>query len=103
MQTVSWSSIEKSVRSRIVYLLTRRLLVINACVQGISSNVTSECAKRWQNSLDPNVDHSKWDDDNEKLLSCVQRLGRNWTAIREKCFPNRTTTDLKNRSVFPET
>jgi hypothetical protein len=64
----------------------------------LSVMMETECAKRWQHSLDPNVDHSKWEQgDDELLLQSFNKNGRNWKAIREESFKNRSTTDIKNR------
>jgi hypothetical protein len=57
-----------------------------------------ECAKRWQQSLDPNLSHAKWkESDHQKLLDAVQVYGRKWKQISSELFPGRSTTDLKNR------
>ncbi|KFY63723.1 hypothetical protein V496_03750 [Pseudogymnoascus sp. VKM F-4515 (FW-2607)] len=57
-----------------------------------------ECAKRWQHSLDPTLDHSKWQPEHEaQLRQAVAVYGRNWKIISEKEFLGRSTTDLKNR------
>lgn len=59
-----------------------------------------ECAKRWQHSLDPNIDHSEWStQDEDRLLLAVSIHGRNWKTIGQKEFPTRSTTDIKNRWV----
>ena len=58
----------------------------------------SECAKRWQHSLDPSIDHSEWiAADDERLLERVRERGTNWANIRETLFPARSVTDIKNR------
>lgn len=58
----------------------------------------SECAKRWQHSLDPSVDHSEWTPEmDERLMAAVEKFGRNWRAIGEREFRHRSTTDIKNR------
>lgn len=60
----------------------------------------TECARRWQHSLDPSIDRSIWsEDEDKKLLSAVQRLGHNWTTITENEMPFRSPTDVRNRYV----
>ena len=39
-----------------------------AAYSGLSHSHNVECAKRWQQSLDPDLDHSEWRDD--EVLSC---------------------------------
>lgn len=57
-----------------------------------------ECAKRWQHSLDPSLDHSEWvPEDDARLLAAVDSYGRVWKTIGDKEFPGRSTTELKNR------
>ena len=64
----------------------------------IITNIVTECAKRWQHSLDPALDHSMWiPEDDERLIEAVSMYGRNWRTISEKEFPLRSPTDLKNR------
>ncbi|KAL8717069.1 MAG: hypothetical protein Q9225_005659 [Loekoesia sp. 1 TL-2023] len=57
-----------------------------------------ECAKRWQQSLDPELDHSDWtDSDNKLLLRVVEQVGRQWTLIQGLHFPGRSKNAIKNR------
>lgn len=63
--------------------------------------IISECAKRWQHSLDPNIVRSKWElKDDEVLLRAVVVYGRCWTKISEEIFSKRSPMDVKNRSVI---
>lgn len=60
--------------------------------------IAQECAKRWQHSLDPSLDHSEWKtQDDDRLLAAVTIYGRNWKTIKDREFPGRSTTDIKNR------
>ena len=62
------------------------------------SLIAQECAKRWQHSLDPSLDHSEWKNhDDDRLLAAVTMYGRNWKTIKDREFPGRSTTDIKNR------
>lgn len=65
-----------------------------------TANKRTECAKRWQNFLDPTIEHRRWTDvDDEQLQTAVETYGRSWTVIRETSFQGRSVTDIKNRSV----
>ena len=66
----------------------------------MDAKTDQECAKRWQQSLDPSLIHAKWQpQDNEKLMNAVKIHGRRWKVVAETTFPGRSTTDLKNRYV----
>ncbi|RYP17056.1 hypothetical protein DL765_004755 [Monosporascus sp. GIB2] len=58
-----------------------------------------QCWKRWNDSLDPNIDHSPWDanEQDSVLLKAVETLGRNWSDIVNRHFPGRTALSAKNR------
>ncbi|KAI1372045.1 hypothetical protein F4677DRAFT_278572 [Hypoxylon crocopeplum] len=57
-----------------------------------------QCAKRWQSSLDPNLEHREWTtEEDELLMSLVQENGREWKMIQETNFTRRSTNELKNR------
>ncbi|RYO90663.1 hypothetical protein DL762_002546 [Monosporascus cannonballus] len=57
-----------------------------------------QCWKRWNDSLDPNIDHSPWDaNEDSVLLKAVETLGRNWSDIVNRHFPGRTALSAKNR------
>jgi hypothetical protein len=60
--------------------------------------ISQECAKRWQHSLDPNLDHSEWkEQDDDRLLAAATLYGRNWKMIKDREIPDRSATDIKNR------
>ncbi|KAF2205449.1 hypothetical protein GQ43DRAFT_3933 [Delitschia confertaspora ATCC 74209] len=64
----------------------------------VQTRHADQCAKRWQQSLDPSLVHAKWTaQDNERLHEAVAMYGRKWKTIAETHFPGRSTTDLKNR------
>lgn len=57
-----------------------------------------QCAKRWQYSLDPRLEHGGWESkEDEVLLGLVQNHGRDWKLIQEQEFPTRSRNELKNR------
>ncbi|KAL4783814.1 hypothetical protein BJX76DRAFT_357599 [Aspergillus varians] len=67
----------------------------------VGSRHPDQCAKRWHHSLDPNVNRSPWTPEEDScLVDAVQRIGRDWKEIGRECFPNRSTTDIKNRYVI---
>lgn len=45
----------------------REFLCINAGFEFLS-NIYAECAKRWQQSLDPELDRSEWRDEEVRLV-----------------------------------
>lgn len=60
----------------------------------------SECAKRWQQCLDPNIVSATWrPQDVETLLAAVKVHGHKWKTIADEYLPSRSTTDIKNRCV----
>ncbi|KAI1495526.1 hypothetical protein F5X99DRAFT_415032 [Biscogniauxia marginata] len=60
--------------------------------------MAKECAKRWQHSLDPKLEHGNWTaEEDERLLKTVKRYGRRWKKIQEKYYATRSRNDLKNR------
>ncbi|MCJ1279025.1 hypothetical protein MMC21_006846 [Puttea exsequens] len=67
----------------------------------VGTRHAEQCAKRWQHSLDPSVDHSKWDNNEDQaLMEGVTKHGRNWKTIRSERLPHRSTTDIKNRHTM---
>ncbi|KEY71919.1 hypothetical protein S7711_11359 [Stachybotrys chartarum IBT 7711] len=57
-----------------------------------------QCAKRWQYSLDPRLDHGGWSpEEDEFLVTLVQAHGRDWKLLHEQEFPTRSRNELKNR------
>ena len=62
------------------------------------TNNRLECAKRWNHSLDPTLNHSEWEpEDDNRLFAAVASYGRVWKTIGDKEFPRRSATELKNR------
>ncbi|ROT35242.1 hypothetical protein SODALDRAFT_329430 [Sodiomyces alkalinus F11] len=57
-----------------------------------------QCAKRWQYTLDPKLDHREWTTpEDHLLLDLVQKVGRDWKSICHQHFPTRSRNDVKNR------
>ncbi|KAF2870732.1 hypothetical protein BDV95DRAFT_67191 [Massariosphaeria phaeospora] len=66
--------------------------------QVVSSRSADQCAKRWQQSLDPELDRSEWRESEDSiLLEAVQTLGRHWKDIQRQHFPGRSKNCIKNR------
>ncbi|KAF2193230.1 hypothetical protein K469DRAFT_796062 [Zopfia rhizophila CBS 207.26] len=64
----------------------------------VGSRSADQCAKRWQQSLDPDLDRSEWRDHEDKvLIKAVQQLGRHWKDIQHHHFPGRSKNCIKNR------
>ncbi|KAF2245537.1 hypothetical protein BU26DRAFT_433024 [Trematosphaeria pertusa] len=64
----------------------------------VGSRSADQCAKRWQQSLDPELDRSEWRDAEDKvLIEAVQKLGRHWKDIQRHHFPGRSKNCIKNR------
>lgn len=64
----------------------------------VSSRSADQCAKRWQQSLDPRLDRSEWrGEEDTALLTAVESLGRHWKDIQEQYLPHRSKNCVKNR------
>ncbi|KAI1499964.1 hypothetical protein F5X99DRAFT_264027 [Biscogniauxia marginata] len=59
-----------------------------------------QCAKRWQHVLGPDFKHSPWTpDEDKKLQDAIARYGNNWKQIGRCDLPDRSSHDIRNRSV----
>ncbi|KAI1373461.1 hypothetical protein F4677DRAFT_428958 [Hypoxylon crocopeplum] len=57
-----------------------------------------QCWKRWNDSLDPSIDHSPWNaNEDTVLLQAVETMGRNWSDIVNRYLAGRTALAAKNR------
>jgi hypothetical protein len=64
----------------------------------VGSRSADQCAKRWQQSLDPSLDRSEWREaEDSALLAAVERLGRHWKDIQGQYLPHRSKNCVKNR------
>ncbi|KAK8001142.1 hypothetical protein PG991_013364 [Apiospora marii] len=64
----------------------------------VASRSADQCAKRWQQSLDPNIKHGNWtEEEDDRLLRAVEKYGRQWKQIQESYYKSRSRNDLKNR------
>ncbi|KAE8151654.1 Homeodomain-like protein [Aspergillus avenaceus] len=63
----------------------------------VGTRTSEQCSKRWKQVLDPNLDHSPWTlEEDNSLLTSVERHGRNWKMISEMYLKNRAALSLKN-------
>jgi len=64
----------------------------------VETRNSGQCAKRWQDTLNPAIDRSAWSaDEDAKLLDAVENMGTCWTSIVKSYFPGRTALAAKNR------
>ncbi|KAF2262159.1 hypothetical protein CC78DRAFT_324651 [Lojkania enalia] len=90
-----WARSEDILLSRGVQKYGQRWVLVAEIVQSRSAD---QCAKRWQQSLDPELDRSEWRESEDKvLIQAVQKLGRHWKDIQRQHFPGRSKNCIKNR------
>jgi len=64
----------------------------------VETRNSGQCAKRWNDTLNPEIDRSAWSSDEDaKLLDAVNTHGTSWTTIVKLNFPGRTALAAKNR------
>ncbi|KAL9031135.1 MAG: hypothetical protein Q9196_000811 [Gyalolechia fulgens] len=57
-----------------------------------------QCAKRWNENLNPELDHSPWTpEEDERLLTMVKTYGHNWKFMAHSFLELRAPLALKNR------
>ncbi|KAJ5512745.1 hypothetical protein N7463_002297 [Penicillium fimorum] len=60
-----------------------------------------QCAKRWQQALRPGLNHTSWTpEDDEILVAAIKTHDNNWKQISLSVFPDRSTHDIRNRSLL---
>ncbi|KAF3052401.1 hypothetical protein E8E11_011601 [Didymella keratinophila] len=90
-----WSKSEDQLLTRGVHRFGSQWTKVATCVNTRSAD---QCAKRWQQSLDPRLDRSEWrEDEDAALIAAVERLGRHWKDIQEQNLPHRSKNCVKNR------
>ncbi|KAJ4385199.1 hypothetical protein N0V93_010260 [Gnomoniopsis smithogilvyi] len=58
-----------------------------------------QCAKRWKDKLNPELDHSQWSpEEDQRLLNLVDICGHNWKFMAQNFFQSRAPLSLKNRN-----
>ncbi|KAH8668801.1 hypothetical protein BX600DRAFT_460730 [Xylariales sp. PMI_506] len=64
----------------------------------VGTRNAEQCAKRWKDNIDPDIDHSPWSADDDKLiLDLVSQYGRSWKCLAENFPKARAPLSLKNR------
>lgn len=64
----------------------------------VGSRSGDQCWKRWNDSLDPNLDHSQWTPSEDQILEeAVLHAGRLWSKIAGENLPGRSGLACKNR------
>ncbi|KAI8627869.1 Homeodomain-like protein [Xylariaceae sp. FL1651] len=93
--TGTWSSEEdERLRNAIVKHGTRWVLV----AADVSTRNGDQCAKRWNENLNPDLDRSPWSPIEDKLLlHVVDVYGRNWKFLANNFLESRAPLALKNR------
>lgn len=90
-----WSKSEDHLLTHGVHRYGSQWTKVATCV---STRSADQCAKRWQQSLDPRLDRSEWrENEDAALLAAVGRLGRHWKDIQEQYLPHRSKNCVKNR------
>ncbi|EJU01764.1 hypothetical protein DACRYDRAFT_107501 [Dacryopinax primogenitus] len=57
-----------------------------------------QCAKRWTDVVNPDIDHSPWNPEEDKLLlKGVNECGNAWVRIARESLPRRSGLAAKNR------
>ncbi|CAG8519462.1 17138_t:CDS:1, partial [Racocetra persica] len=65
--------------------------------ESIPGRTDDQCAKRWKECLDPEIDHTEWTDQEDLLLmQKYAELGTQWQKI-SKFFPGRPGLHCRNR------
>ncbi|KAK8137845.1 hypothetical protein PG984_001225 [Apiospora sp. TS-2023a] len=66
----------------------------------VESRNADQCAKRWQHGLRPDLKHTPWQpEEDAKLLQAMEKHGNKWKKIATLDLPNRSSHDIRNRSV----
>jgi hypothetical protein len=66
--------------------------------EAVATRSPDQCAKHWTNSLDPEIDHGAWtEEDDRYLMDAVYLHGRAWKRIAGRYFPSRSTLEIANR------
>ncbi|KAB5531208.1 hypothetical protein GE09DRAFT_1292000 [Coniochaeta sp. 2T2.1] len=66
----------------------------------VKTRNADQCAKSWQQVLGPDRNHGPWTPEEDKILrDAIQKYGNNWKQIGLTELPDRSTHDIRNRSV----
>ncbi|KAI0836460.1 hypothetical protein F5Y06DRAFT_288430 [Hypoxylon sp. FL0890] len=91
----TWSPAEDvRLRDAVAKYGTRWVVVAGA----VGTRNGDQCAKRWNEKLNPELDHSPWSSREENLLlQLVDLYGHNWKFMAKSFLQGRAPLSLKNR------
>ncbi|RAK79451.1 SANT/Myb-like DNA-binding domain-containing protein [Aspergillus fijiensis CBS 313.89] len=95
LNTGTWSPDEdERLREAVAQYGTRWVVVAAA----VATRNGDQCAKRWNENLNPDLDHSPWTpQEDQLLLQLVDIYGRNWKFMANSFLGSRAPQALKNR------
>ncbi|KDQ13890.1 hypothetical protein BOTBODRAFT_111033 [Botryobasidium botryosum FD-172 SS1] len=86
----SWSAGEDS---RLVKAVQKHGTRWSMVALEVGTRNSGQCAKRWSDTLNPDIDRSTWSADE----ATVEKYGKAWTSIVRTHLPGRTGLAAKNR------
>ncbi|KAI1408609.1 hypothetical protein F5Y13DRAFT_194083 [Hypoxylon sp. FL1857] len=91
----TWAPVEDARLRDAVAKYGRRWIVVAGAV---GTRNGDQCAKRWNENLNPELDHSPWSSQEENLLlHLVDLYGHNWKFMASSFLEGRAPLSLKNR------
>lgn len=98
VNTGTWSAAEDG---RLQEAVTRHGKRWTAVANLVGTRNGEQCAKRWNEHVNPELDHSPWTAPQDTLLlPLVALYGHNWKLIAEKFMPTRAPLAIKNRHAL---
>ncbi|KAF2654188.1 hypothetical protein K491DRAFT_717360 [Lophiostoma macrostomum CBS 122681] len=93
--TGSWSDTEDE---RLKVAVTKHGPRWTSVAAEVGTRNGEQCAKRWNDYVNPDLDHSPWSlQEDQRLLPIVALYGHNWKHISENFLPTRAPLAIKNR------
>lgn len=95
INTGRWSATEDNRLREAVAKCGTRWVAVAA---DVGTRNAEQCAKRWNDNVNPDLDHSFWSAEEDKLLlSLVTVYGHNWKLMAESFLSARAPLAIKNR------